>query len=110
MGIDTGAALREEISSQRAHWRLLRGWKITLSFDGYCDSCTIHPTKKQACIRPWSGAVSELAQYVHHELLHICLRSLYRLRGKYRHAAEEIMVQDLCAVKITRLTVIRKVS
>lgn len=82
---------------------ILNDWQIRYSRSKvYGAQCSIHPTKKEAVIYPWN-APDEPEDYKLHEYLHIAIRALNRIdRRKHKEyrQAEEILVQEICQLKL----------
>ena len=86
----------ERIKELRKDLRLLKDWDITVSRDEiYKGQITTNPKKKKACLYEWEGN-DEPEDFLVHEMLHLCIRSLFRSNDQYED--EEILIQDICRI------------
>jgi len=83
---------------------ILKKWNIKQSKSKkYGGQCVIHPTQQTAIIYRWNDKNREPIDYMFHEFLHIALCALNRLdrrKSKEYRFAEEILIQEICKIKI----------
>ncbi len=95
----------QRFSETRQHFRILQDWVFT---DGnnpqYFASINVHPSESKVVIYPYGDG--EPDDYVLHELLHICILALHRIKKNESHAtyreSEEQFVQDVCQLYSNR--------
>lgn len=91
------------VRDMRKQFRILKNWSICIDSDPRRAGHThFNPKQKVAVIEAWStGGKPEPADYIFHELLHICLTAIRRMdkrKAKELRQAEEELIQDICLI------------
>ena len=92
----------EELRRLRKSWpfkSVLKGWRVYfVTNEKYKGQCTFHKKKNIGYIFDWGDEHGvPPPDYIHHELLHIAFKAIYRMRPRQKHNAEEELIQHMCS-------------